>query len=523
MASGNGQLTKRTVWCGVLLVVMAASTGAQTSAMPPVHTESGDLAGTQAGGVRVYLGVPFAAAPVGNLRWQPPQPVHRGAALLPANQPGASCTQKENRSRPPWTEEFMVQNETSEDCLFLNLWAPVKSAALPHAVLVYLHGGGFVEGSGSIRSYDGTALAKRGLIVVDINYRLGIFGYFANSALVAESPHASAGNYALMDQIAALQWVQRNIAAFGGDPKRVAVAGQSAGAQSIVELMASPLAKGLFQRAMLNSGPFIGPAAALPSLQKAVAAGDAFTAQHGSSLAVLRALPAGQLGAMTDAPPRRPIVDGWVLPEQPDADLAQPIGSDVPVLAGWNADEGSASPTYGKVSAADFRKDAQTKYGAASERFLQLYPATDEAEASRSQITAARDRTLAVASLWAEARAQHRTSPVFLYYFTRVPPWKAHPEFRAHHTAEVPYFFANLDKVHRDYTAEDRAVSDAASGAWVHFAETGTPGTGWTPAGKVGGPFFELGDTRASRPMLDSTHAAFWRSVLLPGPAAQPR
>ena len=216
--------------------------------------------------------------------------------------------------------------------------------------------------------------------------------------------------------------------------------------------------------------------------------------------------------------PRRavPTVDGDLLPVQPGDDLRSPRGSDVPVLVGWVADEGSASATYGKLSAADFRADAQKKYGPATERFLALYPAADDAEASRSQIAAARDRNLMVTTLWAQAWKAQRRSPVYLYDFTRVPPWKAHPEFRAHHTADVPYFFSTLDKVHdRDYNATDRAVSHTASQAWIEFATTGRPGPGWTPVTGDHGPVMELGDTASEHPVLDDAHAAFWRGVLL--------
>lgn len=495
-------------------VVMAAA--AQAQRVAAVHTESGDLVGTRSGDVRIFLGVPFAAPPVGDLRWRTPQPVQASTAPLAANRLGASCMQKLSRSKLPWTEAFMVQNEVSEDCLFLNIWAPAKTG-MPRPVLVFLHGGGFVEGSGGIASYDGTALAHRGLVVVTVNYRMGVFGYLAGSGLRAESPEHSAGNYAMADQIAALRWVQANIAAMGGDPQRVTVAGQSAGAESVAELLASPAAKGLFQRAVMNSDPLLWPAMPVKPLADSVAAGDKWVAAHGG-LQALRAMSAEALLNANDVPAeaKRPTVDGTLLPVQPADDLRSPAGSDVPVLVGWVADEGSASPTYGKVSAADFRADAQKKYGADAGRFLALYPAADDAEASRSQIAAARDRSLMVTTLWAQAWKSHRRSPVFLYDFTRVPPWKAHPEFRAHHTADVPYFFSTLDTVHdRNYNETDRAVSRAASEAWIQFASTGRPGAMWMPVKDDHGPVFELGDTSSEHPVLDDAHTAFWRGVLL--------
>jgi para-nitrobenzyl esterase len=481
-------------------------------AQVPVKTESGDIAGVRKGTVRMFLGVPFAAPPVGDLRWKAPQPVVRSTVALSADTPGPACMQVLSRSKLPWTEAFMVQTNASEDCLSLNIWAPSKGGK--HAVIVYFHGGAFNEGSNSIASYDGTTLAEHGVIVVDANYRLGIFGYLATTALAEESGHNSAGNYGLADQIAALAWVQRNIAAFGGDTARVAIAGQSAGAQSVAQLIASPRAKGLFSRAIMNSGPPVWPATSVTPLREAEAAGDRFTQMHGGSVAALRAMSAEELMKVKDAPPRRPVVDGWWLTEEPGDDLRSPVGSDVPVLAGWNADEGGNSVPGGKTAEA-YRLDAEKKMGADAARYLKLYPGDDDAQAAASQVAAGRDRNYAAAALYADAYVRRRASEVYLYEFSRVPPWKAHPEFRAHHTAEVPYFFGTLDRVKdRDYDSLDEAVSREAVAAWVSFAEKGQPGVGWIPAHNGGGPFNVLGDTFHVESKLDSLRAAFWKSVL---------
>ncbi len=482
-------------------------------AQKTVSTESGDLIGKSvAPGVRVFLGVPYAAPPIGPLRWKAPQPVTRSDKPLAADKIGPACIQKLSRSHLPWTEAFMVQNDTSEDCLTLNIWTS-GSLSGHRPVLVYLHGGGFVEGSGGIASYDGTQLSRNGLIVVTVNFRLGIFGYFASSALRTESGHDSAGNYALGDQIAALNWVKKNIAAFGGDPQRVTVAGQSAGAEAVAELLASTQAKGLFQRAILNSDPLLWPASTVGSLEEASKLGDAFTSKYGGTLDALRAVPADTLLNATDAPPKRPVIDGYWLTEQPGDDLTHPVGSDVPVMLGWVKDEGF--PTQ-KLSAEAFRQDAQKKYGDSADRFLKLYPAQDDAEAATSQVQAGRDRNIAIATLYADAYQRRRQSSVYLYWFARTPPWKAHPEFGAHHTAEVPYFFETLDQVKdRDYEDADYTVSKLAAAEWVKFATTGHPGAQWTPAQHGGGPFYVLDTTPKLHSELDAPRAAFWKSILL--------
>jgi len=212
-----------------------------------VHTADGPISGvTDSQGVTSYKGIPFAAPPVGNLRWRAPQPVARWTSVRKADHFGNACFQSKDYSRLPWTKPFMEQGPVSEDCLYLNVWTAAKSPSERRPVMVYIYGGGFTEGSGSVAVYDGTQLANRGVVVVNMNYRVGPLGFLVHPELTTESAHGSSGNYGLLDQIAALQWVHKNIAAFGGDPGRVMIFGQSAGATSVYDLMQSPLAKGLF-------------------------------------------------------------------------------------------------------------------------------------------------------------------------------------------------------------------------------------------------------------------------------------
>jgi para-nitrobenzyl esterase len=239
----------------LLLLPGAGSAAAQIDG--PVRTTGGLVAPapSENASLREFRGIPYAAPPVGELRWREPQPAATWTGVWTADRFAPACIQRLTRSRPPWTEEFMHQGEANEDCLYLNVWTAARSPEEHRPVLVFLHGGGFNEGSGSVPIYDGGALARRGLVVVTLNYRLGALGFLAHPELTAESPHHASGDYGLLDQIAALRWVRENIAAFGGDPERVALAGQSAGAMSVYLLTASPLAAGLFQRAIVESGP----------------------------------------------------------------------------------------------------------------------------------------------------------------------------------------------------------------------------------------------------------------------------
>ena len=318
-----------------------------------IKVESGLLEGiATASDIRVFKGIPYAAPPVGDLRWRPPQPPAKWNGVRKADKFSDSCMQALRRSGNPWTKEFMVQNDASEDCLCLNVWTGAKVATEKRPVLVWIHGGAFYEGSGEIITYDGEELAKKGVIVVTINYRLGIFGFYTHPELTKESPTHASGNYGLLDCVAALQWVQKNIAVFGGDPSRVTIAGQSAGAAAVHTLTASPLAKGLFQRAIAESGSGIGRRT--KELADAEKDGVKWAETKGAtSLKELRAKPAADLmGGARFAP----VVDGWYLPTDTAAIFAQGKQNDVPLLTGWNEDDGVM---FGKAKTAEERTPIQ--------------------------------------------------------------------------------------------------------------------------------------------------------------------
>ncbi|UCF35988.1 MAG: carboxylesterase family protein [Acidobacteriota bacterium] len=424
--------------------------------------------------VTSFKGIPFAAPPVGNLRWREPQPPAAWEGIRDATHFSASCMQAgEGQARLPWTEEFMNQTEISEDCLFLNVWTPANSVSERLPVLAWIHGGGFREGSGSIDVYDGEELARKGIIVVTVNYRLGVLGFLSHPELTAESSHHASGNYGYMDQVAALRWIQENIVAFGGDPGRVTVSGQSAGALSVQALSVSPLAKGLFQRAILVSGARMSTMTRFVPRDLAEAKGVEFAQSKGvSDLAGLRALPAAEL--IADFRPNNDwssIVDGWFLPEAMDTILTKGQHSDVPTMAGLTADD--RRPRLSTL--AEFHEQARTEYGDRTTGFLNLYPANSDEEAIQMASRATRDLGRIATAEWAEFRGNASQAPAYTYFFSRAIPWPEHPEFGAFHTSDVVYWFNNLKMLDRPWLEADWNLADTASSYWVNFARTGDP------------------------------------------------
>lgn len=440
----------------------------------PVKVSGGEIAGTRAGALRTYLGVPFAAPPVGELRWRAPQPVVPWQGVRQANAYAAACAQT----------AVWVTNPKSEDCLYLNIWAPEKAARLP--VIVWIHGGGFYGGTAAQAGFDGGNLARHGAIVVTLNYRLGIFGFFAHPELSAEAPDGASGNQGLRDQIAALRWVKDNIAAFGGDPGRVTIVGESAGGTSVGAMVASPLAKDLFQRAIAESGYAAVPLYAGDTTQvervSAEARGLAFArglgAQH---LAQLRAMSVEALQKPAWSP--RAIVEGQVLREDLTTTYRHHRQNDVPLLVGWNAEEGKdLAPEIlgtGDFTAARHRELVAKLLGyAPSDALMARYPGATDAQAKASIHQLTNDWWGWGIAYWANLQAKYGRSKSYAYFFAHQPAEPSAPcgyGCGAGHGAEIRYVFDNLGQDGRAWTRADRQLATRLARTWVNFASTGSP------------------------------------------------
>ena len=371
---------------------------------------------------------------------------------------------------------------------------------------MYIPGGGYRDGSGNVPVYNGENLAKKGLVVVTINYRVGVFGFFANPELTAESEHHASGNYGLMDPVAALEWIRDNIGVFGGDPESVTIMGQSAGAMSVHGLIVSPLASGLFARAIAQSGSRVnlGPGMDLASAERA---GEKFAKDIGAaSLAELRAIPARELLDFAyDHYTFRPIVDGWFLPQNVDEIVAVGEQNDVPMLTGFVADEGSYGDDYGKVPMDEFRKQIKQQTGALADKILELYPAETQSQCDESQVAYTRDMTLVSMYLWARNSEKTGKSDIYTYLFTHQQPGPTQERYKAFHSSELPYVFDNLDPSYRPWTAQDTLIAGTTSSYWVNFIKTGNPnGEGlpaWPSFNEAPQEIMELGDTMGPRPI----------------------
>jgi para-nitrobenzyl esterase len=488
-------------------MVLTMSFAASVTAQHQVKLANGTLEGTanQSTGIRSFKGVPFGEPPVGELRWKPPQPVKNWSGVRKADKFGARCMQ-----RPIFGDMNFRANGMSEDCLYLNVWTPAKSGKEKLPVLVYFYGGGFVAGDGSEPRYDGESMARKGIVAITVNYRLTVFGFFAHPELTKESPHQASGNYGLLDQHAALKWVQQNIAAFGGDPKRVTIAGESAGSISVSAQMASPLSKDLIAGAIGESGSLV-PGSFTNPLAQAEQDGVKFASIVGDgkalTLAALRALPAEQLleaTAKTGVPRFTAIVDGYFLPKSPSDIYAAGEQAHVPLLAGVNSEESGYFAVLGreKPTVENYRKALERLYNDKAEQVFKLYPATNETEVMDAAQDLASDRFLGYSTWkWTDLVTKTGGKPTYYYFYARPrPPMRPEmgdaqpglaggvvrgqqaaanprpPSRGAVHSAEIEYAMGNLDsnKVYA-WTPDDYAVSKVMQEYFANFIKTGNP------------------------------------------------
>jgi len=464
------------------LVAFGLLVGVPPGVADTLKISTGQISGEERDGVRNYKGIPFAAPPVGELRWKPPQPAQPWGGVRDCTNFGAICPQ-------PKSILGQKQGKASEDCLFLNVWTAATNADAKLPVMVWIHGGGCTTGAGSQPSYDGTTFAKAGVVLVTINYRLGPFGYLAHPLLSKESPHNVSGNYGHLDQIAALQWLQKNITAFGGDPQCVTIFGESAGAMSVCRLMVSSQAAGLFQRAIAESGGAFGRNRHLreqrfqmPSMERE---GELLAQKLGCDkaehpLAALRAKSAEEI--LAAANPAQglygketkygPIVDGWTIPDDPDALFDQGKQHDVPFMMGANADEGTLFLMQMPVkSAAAYNLMVRTAAGSHADEALKLLPCKGDGD-----VKAAFARFSTVTAFVGPARMlaramEQKKSPAFLYHFTRVTPIAKLLGLGATHGAEIAYVFGTF----RVPSAKDRELGNTMRACWIQFAKTGNP------------------------------------------------
>jgi para-nitrobenzyl esterase len=452
----------------------AASLPAAASVVP---TETGLVQGTVSNDIGIYKGIPFAAPPTGPLRWREPQPAKSWQGIRAADTFAPACMQT-GVSMPGETPPVV-----SEDCLYLNIWTPAHSAQAHLPVMVWIYGGGFFNGSAAMPLYWGDRLARKGAIVVTFGYRVGPFGFLAHPELTRESPHHSSGNYAFEDQIAALVWVKRNIAAFGGDPARVAIFGQSAGAASVSILMASPLAHGLFARAIAESGGMFEPMqlAANYRLANAEKDGEAYAASVGAkNIAELRALPAAELLKGKAGDISHPVVEPYVMPQSPYDVFVAGKQNDVPILVGSNANEArSLIDDLDTVTAANYSASIAKRWGALPPQLPDAYPHATDAEARQARLGFERDLRFGWDDwAWARLEATHGRNSVYYYRFAHSPPFPAgsvYAGWGASHYSELWYSFDHLDQEPWAWSAADRKLADTMSSYWVNFAATGNP------------------------------------------------
>jgi para-nitrobenzyl esterase len=478
--------------CALMLTLGVATASAQ------VKTTGGLVEGvtTGEGGIRVFKGLPYAAPPVGGLRWKPPAPLASWTGVRKADSFGAQCLQ------PQIFGDIVFDRPASEDCLYLNLWTPARDATARLPVMVWIHGGGYQAGASHEPRHDGVRLARNGVVLITINYRLGVFGFLAHPALSKDDARGSSGNYGLLDMVAALQWVRDNVAAFGGDPGNVTIFGESAGSFAVNALMVVPQARGLFHKVIGESGAHFGPSLAAATREASEGNGERFgVAIEATTAEALRAKPAADvLAAVAKWQPWfSPTIDGVVLTEPVAATFAAGRQARVPLLAGWNADEARAGVLLAaeRPTAASFESQTRKRFGPAADGLLKVYAAGSDAEALESAAALASDLFIGYSTWkWIEAHRATGGAPVYRYLFSRKIP-VAPGEVRngrpvtaedvgARHAGEIEYVFGTLDSVKNvSWTPADRALSETIGKYWTNFARTGNPNGEGLPAWPV--------------------------------------
>ncbi len=512
-----------------LSVLLFSSAWAQSPSSPnkeaDVQTTEGKLAGeVDASGLFIFKGIPYAQPPVGKLRWHEPMAMKSWEGVRSAKQFGPRPIQ------PTLYKDMIFRSPSmSEDCLYLNVWTPQLANAAKLPVFVYIHGGGLITGDGSEPRYDGESMAKHGIVVVTVNYRLGVFGFMAHPELTKESKHHASGNYGLLDQHAALVWVKANIAAFGGDPSHITIGGQSAGSMSVAAHMASPLSKDLLAGAIGESGSVVGFPATFPLKDNEKIGIDFATTMSAKSLKELRAISAEKLFEATKAMSwdQFPLtLDHYFFSDAPTHIFATGQQADIPLLAGWNSAEinfdfllHTDAPTP-----ENYRAAVEKKYGENAAAVLKFYPGETNAEIAQNGLQLASDRLIVYNTWkWIDLHSKSSGSPVFRYYYTHpLPPETDAPDQKvtdgARHSSEIAYAMGNLSLLNSHvWTKDDFKVSETMQNYFVNFIKTGNPnGAGlphwpWFQASIPHVMFIDV-DSQA-KPEPNSKRFQFWDSL----------
>jgi para-nitrobenzyl esterase len=498
----------------VILSMLISLAGCAKPSMDVVGLDSGKIRGTLIDGVWTYLGIPYAAPPVGNLRWKEPQPVKSWEGIRDTNKLSPAC---------PQPKTFLYKmGETNEDCLYLNVWSAAKSPDDKLPVMVWVHGGGFATGSGMQTMYDGKNLAGQNVVLVTFNYRLGPLGFLSHPLLSKESLHGVSGNYGLMDQIFALKWVKNNIKAFGGDPDLVTIFGESAGARSVVYLMISPQTDGLFQKVISESGSFHDayPRPNEDTVPAAEKTGSDVAAKMGCDtapdvLAAMRQkspedlLKAAYPGGSGDGTGKyQPVIDGWVIPANPWSLFTAGKQKKVPLLIGTNLNEGTIfvipDPAVQKMTTQDYADNINALYKDNGPAALALFPAADKAAVPAAYAKMYTIMSYSAGSLHAADTTSTAGSPVYMYRFTHIPDTTL-KVFGAYHGSEIFFVFGNMknDIVSIPDTPAEKGLSRTMMKYWTNFAKTGNPNIqglpDWPKWSSATGSYMDLGDQPAAK------------------------